>query len=212
MKRIIILGGMGPQASLRLHELLIERCGAKKNNEYPFIIHLSIPVKDFIESPDAYNEALEIILTQLQQLNLGAEDRVVIACNTAHIMFESLQSAFASTYFFHMPEETEKYLQNKMKYVLLGTPTTKQSDLYERCERSKNRSEEPLIHAVLEGQPPRMLAMRLDDILDHITEGGEKGVVIGCSELSAVYAHCVQRSTVLDPISIAANALIEDNL
>ena len=50
-ERIIIVGGMGPQASLELHRRIIARAaelGAHNGASFPEIIHLSLPIDDFI--------------------------------------------------------------------------------------------------------------------------------------------------------------------
>ena len=50
-QRIIIIGGMGPQASLELHRRIIRRAsanGARDGTDFPYIVHLSLPVPDFI--------------------------------------------------------------------------------------------------------------------------------------------------------------------
>ena len=46
-QRIIIIGGMGPQASLELHRRMIQQAladGAKDGTDFPHIVHLSLPV------------------------------------------------------------------------------------------------------------------------------------------------------------------------
>lgn len=60
-QRIVIIGGMGPQASLELHrKVLVEavRKGARDGNDFPEIVHLSLPIKDFISSREAVHQAL----------------------------------------------------------------------------------------------------------------------------------------------------------
>lgn len=52
-KRILIIGGMGPQASLLLHKRIIQCAidfGAKDNVDFPMITHVSIPMPDFISA------------------------------------------------------------------------------------------------------------------------------------------------------------------
>ncbi len=68
-KNILIIGGMGPQASLLLHQRLIQRAikdGARDNEDFPVITHLSISIKDFI-SADAggKKQALKVLLGYL---------------------------------------------------------------------------------------------------------------------------------------------------
>jgi aspartate/glutamate racemase len=46
MERIIIIGGMGPQASIELHNRIITRAaanGARKGSDFPYVVHLSLP-------------------------------------------------------------------------------------------------------------------------------------------------------------------------
>lgn len=67
-KRILIIGGMGPQASLTLHQKLIEtavRQGAESGADFPAITHVSIPVPEFIESRPKSAGALEVIKEHL---------------------------------------------------------------------------------------------------------------------------------------------------
>ena len=48
---ILIIGGMGPQASLELHRRIIQLVtdqGAINGDEFPEIIHASLPIADFI--------------------------------------------------------------------------------------------------------------------------------------------------------------------
>lgn len=71
MKRIIIIGGMGPQASLRLHELLLERAaltGAKNGNDFPEIVHFSLPIDDFISDESKTAAAFTQIKRCLERL------------------------------------------------------------------------------------------------------------------------------------------------
>ncbi len=62
---------MGPQASLSLHERLIERAnklGAKDNNDFPEVIHISLPIEDFISSPSKAKHVLVTIKRSLPYL------------------------------------------------------------------------------------------------------------------------------------------------
>ena len=71
MKRIIIVGGMGPQASLQLHQELLHTAaanGAQEGDEFPHIVHLSLPVKDFISDQRFAAKALELIAGSLERL------------------------------------------------------------------------------------------------------------------------------------------------
>ena len=73
MKNIVIIGGMGPQASLELHKQIINRAanmGAKDAEDFPMITHLSLPFADFISDESKKHTALEIINENLRCLYL----------------------------------------------------------------------------------------------------------------------------------------------
>lgn len=79
MNNILIIGGMGPQASLELHSRIVERAaanGARSGHEFPSITHLSLPIEDFINC-DSKPVALETIKRALVRLYLwqGRSDR-----------------------------------------------------------------------------------------------------------------------------------------
>lgn len=67
-KRILIIGGMGPQASLKLHQHIINRAvenGAIHGSDFPEIIHISLPVDDFISDSNKTSKALSLIKRRL---------------------------------------------------------------------------------------------------------------------------------------------------
>lgn len=68
MKKILIIGGMGPQASLRLHRLILDKAvknGAKDGKDFPSIVHLSLPIDDFISDQSKTIDALATIRESL---------------------------------------------------------------------------------------------------------------------------------------------------
>jgi aspartate/glutamate racemase len=72
-QRIIIIGGMGPQASMTLHRHIIDAAaerGAVNGHEFPEILHLSLPVRDFISSSTTTDQALSQIVGATRSLYL----------------------------------------------------------------------------------------------------------------------------------------------
>ena len=62
--RIAIIGGMGPQASYGLHKRLVD--GSREfheggNDDYPAIVHFSIPVPDFIGNQQQKAAAIKML-------------------------------------------------------------------------------------------------------------------------------------------------------
>ena len=72
MKKILIIGGMGPQASLELHDRIITAAakqGATDGDEFPEILHASLPITDFISS-DKFDMAASMINEMTSRLYL----------------------------------------------------------------------------------------------------------------------------------------------
>ncbi len=77
-KHIVIIGGMGPQASLELHCRIIEgavRSGVRRGADFPEILHASLPIDDFITDQAKVKRALAIIVHALERLYLWREGR-----------------------------------------------------------------------------------------------------------------------------------------
>lgn len=73
MKDIVIIGGMGPQASLDLHKRILDKAaknGAIMGQDYPLIRHISIPVPDFYKNESKKARALEVIKSNLEHIYL----------------------------------------------------------------------------------------------------------------------------------------------
>lgn len=52
-KKILIIGGMGPQASINLHKKIVDKVsksGAENADQHPTIMHFSLPIPEFIDS------------------------------------------------------------------------------------------------------------------------------------------------------------------
>lgn len=72
-KKIIIVGGMGPQASLTLHQRIIDAAvvhGAQDGKDFPHIIHISLPIDDFIDDHNKSARAENMIANALECLYL----------------------------------------------------------------------------------------------------------------------------------------------
>lgn len=68
MKKILIIGGMGPQAGITLHKKIIRKAtelGASNGDDFPSIFHVSVPVPEFIDSTETKQAALEVIKRHL---------------------------------------------------------------------------------------------------------------------------------------------------
>ena len=61
MKKIGILGGIGPQATTYIYQSIMKQAsanhGAVNNSDYPYVVVASVPVPDFISDKSNIMEA-----------------------------------------------------------------------------------------------------------------------------------------------------------
>ena len=219
-QRIIIIGGMGPQASLELHRRMIQQAladGAKDGTDFPYIVHLSLPVPDFIANESRRSEALEIIINELKNIDASMDDVIIIACNTAHLLQPDIEQRLN----IPMVDAAIDYVSRHHKTIrLLASPTTIRTGLYDKPlkaagvtvltpDKDEEKALEVTIRAVISGQTIPRAA--LDKI--PITVQSEQAntvnyinncpsgppVLLGCTELSCAFA---EKPNTIDPMNI----------
>lgn len=202
-KAIGILGGMGPGASVYMHRLLVElaakKFGARDGDEFPEIIHDSIPISDFVSSEKKQRKALVMLSERVERLNnLNMVSFFGVACNTAHILLPSLQKK-TSIPFVSMIEEVANFMPENIKTVgLLATPVTIRSSIYQLALTKRNkkiliptntqlRLIEPVIRNVIAGKLLKSDSATLVRIAISFQKKGAQGIILGCTELPLVF-------------------------
>ena len=222
-QRIIIIGGMEPQASLELHRRMIQQAladGAKDGTDFPHIVHLSLPVPDFIANESRRSEALEIIINELKNIDASMGDVIIIACNTAHLLQPDIEQRL-NIRITSMVDAAIDYVSRHYKTIrLLASPTTIRTGLYDKPlkaagvtvltpDKDEEQALEVIIRAVISGQTISQAA--LDKI--PITAQSEQAnavnyinnypssppILLGCTELSCAFA---EKPNTIDPMNI----------
>lgn len=201
-KSIGILGGMGPDASIYFYKILIEKArrdfSVVKNEDYPDIILHSIPVPDFIIDQNRVDEALTLLKESTKHIAPFCSV-LSIACNTAHLLLDELQS-ITDTPFISMIDEVVKsvYQAGYKRVGLLATPTTFRSRLYQNAFDRLNGAkvfvpipseiEElgSIVMATVGGDFSKT-SVRVKAIADNLVTQGVEVIILGCTELPLVF-------------------------
>ena len=220
-QRMIIIGGMGPQASLELHRRIIRRTsanGARDGTDFPYIVHLSLPVPDFIANESRRSEALEIIINELKNIGVSMDDIIIIACNTAHLLQFDIEQRL-NVHITSMVDAAIDYASRHYKTIrLLASPTTIRTGLYDKPlkaagvtvltpDKDEEQALEVIIRAVISGQAIPQSAL---DKIPIITQSEQANAtnyppaLLGCTELSCAFA---KRPNTIDPMNILINHL-----
>lgn len=225
MSAIGILGGMGPQASAKLYELLIK--GTQKytpaavDDDYPEIVLLNVPVPNFISNKYELPKAKQMLIERTKQLEQAGCTVNGIACNTAHILLPELQ-AVTNVPFLSIPKlvaEQAKAAGSK-RVGLLATPTTLSSTLYDEALASIADIVRPNLEFA--EQIEQYIYKQLNDTLDNKERqqfrarvktfkesNALDAVILGCTELPLVYGESLDDSTIIDTLQVLATKLLE---
>ena len=222
-QRIIIIGGMGPQASLELHRRMIQRAladGAKDGTDFPYIVHLSLPVPDFIANESRRSEALEVIINELKNIGASMNDVIIIACNTAHLLQPDIEQRL-NIRITSMVDAAIDYVSRHYKTIrLLASPTTIRTGLYDKPlkaagvavltpDEDEEQALELIIRAVISGQAIPQSALDKRPITTQSEQANTANYInnypsspptlLGCTELSCAFA---EKPNTIDPINI----------
>ena len=226
MSAIGIIGGMGPQASAQLLELLVQRAPAHMpitdDSDFPEIVVVSVPVPNFVESKQNIQKARDIVISCLPILEKAGCGVAGIACNTAHVFLPVVQRR-TNISFLSMPKLVGEHIarQRWRRVGLLATPNTLRSRLYDealpkdvelvRPRRELAVAAEKLIFRMLGGQSSPSDKNRLRKIVGDFKETAHlDAVILGCTELPLIFGE-TDDSTIIDTLSILADGLLESH-
>jgi aspartate racemase len=94
MKRIGLIGGLGPESTLEYYREIVGRYRQKDNTlNYPEIIIYSVNIADFMRliSDNRHEEAAGYLLQRLKSLKDAGADFAAITANTPHLYFEPIK-------------------------------------------------------------------------------------------------------------------------
>lgn len=200
-KKIIgILGGMGPGASAALYQKMIadaqNRYNAVQDADYPPLILYSLPLDGFtehgIEDPQMVEEEL---VEAVQKLSSAGCSLIVIACNTVHHFFSSMQKAIDVPILNIVEETFQKVFSDGHKKIgLLASESTIKMRLYTTFfekhgievlipTESQLMTITRVIKHVMGGHQNSLDVLALKEIISDFFSRGASAVVLGCTEL-----------------------------
>jgi aspartate racemase len=221
MQKVVgIIGGMGPLATVDLMNKIICYTPAKKDQD-----HIHIIVDNYSQIPDRTTAILSkgtdptpFIIQSAQRLEKAGADFLVIACNTAHFYFNSIENA-VNIPILHMPLETARFLhENNLRRVgLLATDGTINTKLYQQsCQAYDINVIEPDIQMqkevmegiyAIKGSDLEKGRFYLSTVANKLKSRGAEAIIAGCTEIPLVLQSS-QDINVIDPTEILAKTVI----
>jgi len=144
MKRIGIIGGVGPESTLDYYKRII-RAFQKQHVDlaYPEIIIFSINLNECLEIIDKgeWNKLIDLLAARVGALHGAGADFAVIASNTPHVVFAEVEKK-SPIPMLSIVEETCRKAESMSleKPGLLGTRFTMESDFFMKTFGSRGMS------------------------------------------------------------------------
>jgi len=202
MKRIGIVGGLGPEATAEYYRIINELYQRKTRGAYPEVIIYSVNMKDFpcAVTTDSTEETVAWLAEAVQVLYRAGADFALIASNTPHIVFDNLQARSPIPMLSIVKATCQVAKHARLhKVALLGTKTTMSADFYQRIftkaginiitpeESEKEYIHNKLMNEIMHNKILKETKQSLLVIIKRmIAEESIQGVILGCTELPLI--------------------------
>ncbi|TWP35133.1 amino acid racemase [Leekyejoonella antrihumi] len=211
-----VIGGLGPAATALFLQLVVDLTPATNDQE-----HLDLIVLDHSTTPDrtaaildpSHPDPTPSLTRDAQRLEALGAAFISVPCNTAHHFFAEVEAA-VSIPLVSIVDETAKAAQRRAaetsdadhapRVAVLATDGTRSAGVYQGalealgCEvLLPSTAQQELVMSVIydgvkAGGPVDVTGLLA--VVDALTEEGADVVVMGCTELSVVYAEQRWRS------------------
>jgi aspartate racemase len=223
MKRLGILGGVGPQATSFIFERIIESAqnehGAVNNSDYPDLRIATIPVPDFISEESNIEPAKQMLIEAAKSLEASGCEALVIASNTVHILLDDLKHEVSTPFISMVELVSERCKELGLKKVaLLGTPILLKSGLYDeqlhrrgieliKPDTAQVRVCDNVIRSVIAGSKDVADRKEYIEVLSSMFERGADAIILGCTELPLVLNYEVLGKRIISSDTILAEGI-----
>lgn len=226
MKRLGILGGMGPAASAEYITRLIQQTSATTDQEHiPFVLWNEPRTPDRSTSiRNGDDKPLSYLLQGMQVLKETGCNVIVIPCNTAHFWYDELVKFKIPI--IHIVDSVADSLRDinvTGTIGIMGTQATIELGLYQNrlndwncivpSQEEMDNIVQPAIDLIKAGDMVKSHTMLMSTV-DSLISRGASAVVLGCTELPLAVRELERNSIPLvnSIDSLVKKAIIHTNL
>lgn len=220
MKKIGILGGLGPESTVSYYLYIIHKYyETYRNFAYPEIIIYSVNFQKFI---NAGYEIADEVKESINRLHSAGADFAVAACNSIHIVYDEVKNAIPIPWISIIDVTGEEIRKNRMEKVgLLGTIFTMSKGFYEKGlarmgidtiipeEKDRKTINSIIYNELVKKQIRDESRTSVLKIIDHLIEKGAQGIVLGCTELPFLIKQTDTAIKIFDTTSIHAQKALD---
>jgi aspartate racemase len=203
MKKIGLIGGLGPEATVDYYKEII-RAFSMDNADlnYPEIIVYSVNMSEFIGlmKLKEYNKAASFLLEKLEALKRAGADFAAITANTPHLLFDELEKKSPLQLISIVEATSTEAVNRKLKRPgLFGTGFTMNASFYPEVFNRSNmevimpeQAEKEIInqklfseieHGIFKDETRKLL---IDIIQKMKDEKQIDSIILGCTEFPLI--------------------------
>jgi len=227
MKKIGIIGGIGPESTIEYYRLIIKLFREKlSTNQYPEMLLHSINMTEMLDLvfKNELDELVEFLKIKIQILEESNVEYVALASNTPHLVFDKLANS-VSVKMISIVEETCKSISETglKKVGLLGTKSTMSKGFYQKTgekydvkiiiptEEDQNYVHEKYMGELVFNQINPDTKTRLIQIVNDLkTNENIEGIILGGTELPLILRQeDFDKLKVFNTTLIHVNAILE---
>lgn len=226
MKKLGLIGGMGPESTLPYYHDIVYGVQKKmKDGSFPLLTIESVNVFDVLRYCERkeYDKLVNYLMKAINNVIMSGADFAALAANTPHIVFEELQKRSAIPLLSIIDTVYDEVVKRKMKKVgLLGTKFTMEGDFF------KKKFQENNIDIVIPNEEERKyinekISKELElgivnqdtlkefiEIVDRMIDEDEiEAIILGCTELPLLFNGVPMPLELLDTMKIHVNAIVD---
>ncbi|WP_439124855.1 aspartate/glutamate racemase family protein [Marivita sp.] len=223
MRKIGVLGGMGPEATIYFMQQVVDAIDARDDSD-----HIPLLVDNNTQVPSRIKAILEgggkdpgpVLAQMAEGLVAAGAEALVMPCNTAHYYADQVATATDAP-FLNMVEmscaEAGKIAPGG-KVGLLGSPALQQVGVFEAALADQGLSS---VYAAEQGRalatirsikaqgPSEFAAHTLSDICAQMVDDGADVICICCTEFSLLASAINARVPMFDALQVLVSASVE---
>ena len=226
MKKVGIIGGIGPASTLDYYSEIINRCRLKySDGNYPEIVINSVNMSEMLSyiSNEDWDALKGMLLKAIQSLSCAGAEFAAIASNTPHIIFDRVVTESPLPLISIVDATCASVRQSGCrKVVIIGTRFTMSSGLYVSVFEKDGitaivppADTQEVIHGiifpkledgiVIPEDKEKMLSIIRGLVKDHSADG----VILGCTELPLMIKDADLTLPVFNTTQIHIDAIVD---
>ena len=227
MNKIGLIGGIGPESTIKYYQLIIEKYRELTNNiGYPEISILSIDMTMMLKyiAEDDKIGFLDFMKERIETLKSSGVNKVFICSNTPHVFYDELQAS-VDVEIVSIVNETLKYIESLgfKKCGLLGTKFTMSKGFYSLNGKQRgidiivpSEEDQNTIHDIymnelvfnINQSSSKETLLRVINRM--VKENSIEGIILGGTELSLILNQSdFEKTTIIDTCLIHVNSIVK---